>query len=95
MIVIDSESCFGEMEHVWAAENLGELEGMGRALMHELILERRRRIEEHGGSVRLVWVPSHVGIYPNAYADAVPPLCRSLCTASAGSGGGADARARA
>ena len=45
-----------------------------------------------GGSVRLIWVPSHVGIFPNAYADAVatafltaepwepePPLLRTLC----------------
>eukprot|EP00966_Prymnesium_polylepis_P220419 5098687-Prymnesium_polylepis.1 len=69
--VIDSRSCFTEIESSWRDENLLALVGRNRAALLETIIHLRRRIEAGGGSVRFVWVPAHVGIYSNQMVDAV------------------------
>eukprot|EP00966_Prymnesium_polylepis_P013728 316669-Prymnesium_polylepis.1 len=68
--VIDSRSCFTEIESSWREENLLALVERNRAALLETIIHLRRGIEAGGGSVRFVWVPAHVGIYSNQMVDA-------------------------
>ena len=62
--------CAGVVEQVEAAYRAGNARGLRmcqRGAVLEAICEYRTRL----GMVVIMWVPSHEGITPNAYADAV------------------------
>ena len=71
IIAIDSRSCFDEIEAAWRDESTDPLVGRNRAAILETICHLRRRVGARGGTVRLIWVPAHVGIYSNQMVDAV------------------------
>ena len=71
IVVIDSEGCAGDVERVIRMGDLRALAPRNRPATLEAIENDRRTVVGHGGSVRIMWCPAHIGIYGNMAADAV------------------------
>ena len=70
LVLSDCMSVLWAIERGWRSANLETLQGQKRrGVLEELLLTRSRWVEK-GGAIVMQWVPSHEGVYANAYADA-------------------------